>query len=239
MASNDTPDTDGKLIAIGDIHGQSDALRRLLDDLPYRPGRDRLIFLGDYINRGPDTRGVLEVLSALRRDDPGAVFCLGNHEEALLRYAAGGDPEDLRLLRTLGIETTLESYGDLTAASLAGLSFLPEEHREFLLGLESFRRIGPYVFVHAGLPGGLPPEACPPDCLLSVRGAFLTGPVPEGLTVVFGHTTSRTPLVAPGKIGLDTGAAWGGALTALVLPDMVFLHAPGDRFLPATKPVKS
>lgn len=239
MPCQDTKSRDARLIAIGDIHGQSDALRRLLADLPYRPGRDRLIFLGDYINRGPDTRGVLDILSDLARDDPDAVFCLGNHEEVLLRYAAGGDPEDLRLLRTLGIEATLASYGDPPAAALAGLGFLPPRHREFLAGLESYRRIGPYVFVHAGLPGGLPPEDCPPDCLLSVRGAFLTGPVPEGLTVVFGHTTSRTPLVAAGKIGLDTGAAWGGPLTAVVLPDMVWIHAPGERFLPATSAVKS
>jgi serine/threonine protein phosphatase 1 len=169
---------------------------------------------------------VLDILAAIAASDPGAMFCLGNHEEALLRYAEGGDPEDLLLLRTLGIETTLASYGDPPAASLVGLSCLPPAHRDFLPGLTSFRRIGPYVFVHAGLPDGRPPETCPPDCLLSVRGAFLTAPVPEDLTVVFGHTTARSPIVAPGKIGLDTGAAWGGMLTALVLPDMVWHHAP-------------
>lgn len=228
-----------RFIAVGDIHGQSGALRRLLAELPYRKGLDHLVFLGDYINRGPDTRGVLDILSELASTDPGVVFCMGNHEEALLRYAAEGDPEDLRLLRMLGIETTLACYGDPPAASLLGLSFLPEEHRAFLLGLESYRRMDPYVFVHAGLPGGLPPEACPLDCLLSVRGAFLAGPVPEGLTVVFGHTTSRTPLVAPGKLGLDTGAAWGGPLSAVVLPDMLWYHAPGTRFLPTEHFTKS
>jgi serine/threonine protein phosphatase 1 len=224
-----------RLIAVGDIHGQSDALRRLLADLPYRPGRDRLIFLGDYINRGPDTRGVLDILSTIARDDPGAVFCLGNHEEALLRYAEEGDPEDLRLLRQLGIENTLASYGDPPAAALAGLACLPPAHRQFLWELESYRRIDPYVFVHAGLPGGLPPEECLQDGLLSVRRAFLTAPVARGLTVVFGHTTTRTPIVMPGKIGLDTGAAWGGPLTAVSLPEMVWHHAPGQRFLPTAK----
>lgn len=215
---------DAKLIAVGDIHGQADALRRLLDDLPYRPGTDRLIFLGDYINRGPDTRGVLEVLTDIAREDPGAIFCLGNHEETLLRYADGGEPEDLRLLRGLGIETTLACYGDPPAASLLGLSFLPEAHQEFLRSLVPYARIGETLFVHAGLPGGMPPEECPTDCLLSVRGAFLTGPVPHGMTVVFGHTTARTPLFAPGKIGLDTGAAWGRALTACILPDLELRH---------------
>ena len=199
MPAHDALPDAQRLIAIGDIHGQSELLRRLLSDLPYRPGQDRLIFLGDYINRGPDTRGVLEILSELARQDPDAVFCMGNHEEALLRYAAEGDPEDLRLLRRLGIETTLASYGDLPAAALADLAFLPPGHREFLLGLESFKRIGPYVVVHAGLPGGQPPESCPPDCLLSVRGAFLTGPVPRGLTVVFGIPPRARRLSRPAR----------------------------------------
>jgi serine/threonine protein phosphatase 1 len=239
MPLRDAVTQDTRLIAVGDIHGQSGPLRRLLDALPYRPGRDRLIFLGDYINRGPDTRGVLDILSEIAREDPETVFCMGNHEEALLRYADEGDPEDLRLLRSFGVEATLASYGEPSAAALADLAFLPANHREFLLGLESFRRIDSYVFVHAGLPGGRPPEECPPDCLLSVRGSFLTGPVPRGLTVVFGHTTTRTPIVAPGKIGLDTGAAWGGPLSAVVLPEMVWHHTPGERFLPTANLTKA
>jgi len=235
MSRQETIPGDARLIAIGDIHGQSDALQRLLADLPYRPGRDRLVFLGDYINRGPDTRGVLDILCAIARDDPGAVFCLGNHEEALLRYAATGDAGDWRELRRLGIETMLAGYGDPPAAALAGLACLPPAHRNFLLGLESCRRIGPYVFVHAGLPGALSSGDGRQDGRLSVRGAFLTAPVPRELTVVFGHTTTRTPIVAPGMIGLDTGAAWGGPLSAVGLPEMLWIHAPGERFLPTAK----
>ncbi len=226
MASSATlPAPDRRLFAVGDIHGQADALARLFDALPYRPGRDRLIFLGDYINRGPNSRGVLDALAALRQNDPSAVFLMGNHEETLLRYAASGDPQDLQLLRSLGIEATLASYGDPPAAGLRHLACLPPEHREFLANLSLYHRVPPYLFVHAGLPAGTDPETCPPDCLLAARHAFLAEPAPEGTTVVFGHTPARTPLLAPGKIGVDTGAAWGGPLSAVSLPDLTWWHA--------------
>jgi serine/threonine protein phosphatase 1 len=218
-------DSNARIFAVGDIHGQNGKLADLLGFLPFHPGRDRLVFLGDYINRGPDSQGVIRSLIALKERVPDAIFLMGNHEEALLRYARDGDLQGLRLLRSMGVEATLDSYGGVPAARLRHLAFMPAEHRDFLYSLGHFLRLGDYLFVHAGLPPGAAPEDCPPDSLMSCGGLFLREPSPPGTTIVFGHTASLTPLAAPGKIGVDTGAAYGGPLTAVELPSGRLHHA--------------
>ncbi len=220
-----TYDSNARIFAVGDIHGQNRRLADLLGALPFQPGRDRLVFLGDYINRGPDSQAVIDSLIELKTRVPDAVFLMGNHEEVLLRYAVDGDPQGLRLLRSMGVEATLDSYGGAPAARLRNLAFMPPEHRDFLQGLEFYLRLGEYLFVHAGLPPGAAPEDCPPESLMSCGGLFLREPSPPDATIVFGHTASVTPLVAPGKIGVDTGAAYGGPLTAVELPSGRFYHA--------------
>jgi len=212
---------------VGDIHGCHGKLERLLDRLPFLPERDTLVFLGDYIDRGPQTREVIEALIGLKHRWPATVFLLGNHELALLEYARLDDPnlDMLRSLRPLGVEETLASYGHADLGLLKRLAFLPREHREFLEGLQPFHRDGKHLFVHAGVLPGQRPEDTPVEHLVSVRHRFLEHRSAQDDVVVFGHTPFETPFLAPGKIGIDTGAVYGNLLTAVELPGPIFHHA--------------
>lgn len=214
----------GKIFAVGDIHGCRDRLVRLLERLPYDRGRDTLVFLGDYINRGPDSKGVIVTLLGLERQGGHLVFLKGNHEHALLQYALTGNQDYLWLLRSMGVEATLDSYSHAGVHSLSGLDFLPPDHRDFMNRLLPFYRQGRYLFIHAGVIPTEDVESCSLDRLLTVREPFLDSPPIEGTTVVFGHTPFETPFFVPGKIGIDTGAASGNMLTAVMLPDTVFFH---------------
>jgi len=209
--------TTGKLFAVGDIHGCHDKLVRLLDRLPFVPSTDAIVFLGDYLNRGPKSRQVLERLMDVERQCPRAVFLLGNHERALLEYARTGEQVLLQTLRSWGVEATLQSYGQDSPRALRDLSFLPESHVGFLERLRLFHRERGYLFVHAGVMPGQQPESSRPDALLDIRDLFLRQPSGLGEVVVFGHTSFETPLVMPDKIGIDTGAVYGNALTAVEL----------------------
>ena len=210
---------------MGDIHGRLDRLLRLMDRLPFDPEKNRIVFLGDYINRGPDSRGVLDFLIDLEKTCPGAVFLLGNHERVLLEYAQSGDPEQLRLLRVMGVESTLAAYGDYLPHAIRNLAFMPPEHRAFLERLRLYWACGEYLFVHGGLPPGKRPEECSREELTETR-EFLSSPARSGgPVIVFGHTVFETPLLMPGKIGLDTGAGHGSMLTAVELPALRFYHA--------------
>jgi serine/threonine protein phosphatase 1 len=182
------------------------------------------VFLGDYINRGPQSREVLDSLLHLRAECARTVFLLGNHEHALLSYAASGDVGTLHLLRGMGVEATLESYGSAPMRSLLDLSFLPAAHLDFLLSLELSFRARPYLFVHADAEADAG-EARPLVQLLVSRRLATEDPPPGGWVVVFGHTALQTPLVTTNRIGIDTGAVHGNVLTALELPRLRFHHA--------------
>jgi serine/threonine protein phosphatase 1 len=219
-----------KIFAIGDIHGHYRKLSSLIRRLPLDPDRDFLIFLGDYINRQPASREVIEYLLEIGRRVRNAVFLLGNHEYELLEYARTGSLDHLRTLRAAGIEDTLRSYSDSPVSSLADLSFMPAEHILFLKTLRThFRLEGPshppYLFIHAGTIPGEELENCPLDRLLTVRDRFLQYEGPSEVVTVFGHTRFETPFVTADKIGIDTGAAYGNLLTAVELPALRFYHA--------------
>ncbi|MFP5238421.1 MAG: metallophosphoesterase [Acidobacteriota bacterium] len=221
-----TETSGGTIFAVGDIHGRADKLDALLGRLQGLAPEARYVFLGDYIDRGGQTRRVLERLLAFKARRPDTVFLMGNHEAALLRYAASQDPEELRLLRATGFQATLDSYG--AGPGFQGLDFMPESHRDFLLGLERWSRLGGYVFFHAPMPHGTDPGQAGPvelEALLSNRTPDPEGWAASGETLVFGHMPLETPLVAPGLIGLDTGAGSGRVLTALELPELRFHHA--------------
>ena len=214
-----------KIFAVGDIHGCYDRLTTLMKRIGDDPERDLLIFLGDYINRGPRSREVLAYLVELKRNRPNTVFLKGNHEHALLEYVRTGDVELLRLLRMMGIEETLKSYDDSPVKSLSNLSFLPEEHKRFLENLEPWFEADGYLFVHAGVAPGESVELCSIETLVGIRDAFLTCSQTLKSRIVFGHTPFETPLVTPDKIGIDTGAVYGNLLTAVELPRLRFHHA--------------
>lgn len=222
---------DARIFAIGDIHGCQLQLTKLLERIPLDKKRDTLVFLGDYINRGPDSRKVIETLIELREQCANTVFLMGNHEEMLLEYATDGDIDRLRLLHDMGVEATLTSYG-AAMHDLQRLAFLPDSHLDFLKSLRMSWSSGPYLFVHA--------DACPlaagtedsrrvqvrtADQLLASRRLAGDAPTGSEQLVIFGHTAFSTPLVRPDRIGIDTGAVYGNMLTALELPAMHFHHA--------------
>jgi serine/threonine protein phosphatase 1 len=218
------------LYAVGDIHGELEKLDELLELLPLEPG-DRLVFLGDYVDRGPDSCGVVQRLLELAEQWP-STFLLGNHESMFLDFLGWTDEAyfggDAFLLN--GGDRTLASYGYFDRAVPDRESFkLPRDHEDFLLRLRPFHREGDYVFVHAGL--GAPQmrlddvgyalrKTRPEDLLWNRSSCDL--PHRLGVTVVYGHTPAEDFGVRwnlPYSIGIDTGAVYGGPLTAIRLPD--------------------
>ncbi len=201
----DAPDK--RLLAIGDIHGCLDLFDRLLDQVAPGPD-DRLILLGDLIDRGPDSFGVIERVLALRPVLPQLTVLRGNHEQMLLDYLTG---RDTLMFLANGGGATLSSY------RRAGFDTIPDEHRDFFAGLPSLHREDGFIFVHAGLRPGIPVDQQQEDDLLWIRGPFLHSDWDFGATVVFGHTPQAGILRRPGRIGLDTGAVYGGSLSCLDL----------------------
>jgi serine/threonine protein phosphatase 1 len=209
----------GRSFVIGDIHGCRAELEVLLRGLGL-DGSDRLVFLGDYIDRGPDPRGVIDRLLALAEDPSReCVFLRGNHEDMLLAYLGRGGHYG---------EAFLANGGDVTAGSygLEGVvrperlaAAMPETHLRFVESLPLVHAQGQYVMVHAGVRPGRPLEAQTAHDLMWIRDEFIAYPHELGCTVVFGHTPVRSVLRdLPYKIGIDTGCVYGGALTALELP---------------------
>lgn len=214
-----------KIFAIGDIHGCFGKLTSLLEKLPFDREHDLLVFLGDYINRGPKSREVVSLLCNLKRDGVNLVTIMGNHEYLMMEYQKSADPALIPMLRQLQIDLTLKSYGLKDMGKLHHLAGLPEEHKDFFSGLCPYYMTDTHVFVHAGLYPGLPIDQQDFEALYEMRNVFLESEYDFGKVVVFGHTPFTTPLVTKTKIGIDTGAVYGNMLTALELPAMVFHHA--------------
>lgn len=222
---------DGRRIyAVGDIHGRLDLLNRLLatiaDDDRNRDGAEtEIIFLGDLIDRGPESRGVVDRLLALSRSGQRLRFLIGNHEEVLLR-AIGGDARALRFLVRIGGRETLFSYGideeeyrRLDYDELAALvkERVPREHAEFMASFEKWIEIGDYLFVHAGLRPGVALADQSTSDLCWIRDDFLSHRDSFGKMVVHGHSITEEIDERPNRIGIDTGAFASGRLTAIGL----------------------
>ncbi len=214
----------GRIIAVGDIHGCINKLKDLLRRLSIQDA-DTVIFLGDYIGRGPSSKDVISTLVALKERYQRIICLLGNHENLLLEYVRSPDETLIPYLRQQSIETFLGSYGQQDLSHLHELSFMPEEHVEFLKTLKLFHVEQDYIFVHAGIMPGLPLEKHTAMEFCEIRDLFLDSEVETDKTVVFGHTPFELPLVTKDKIGIDTGAVYGNLLTAVVLPEMKFFHA--------------
>jgi serine/threonine protein phosphatase 1 len=203
---------------IGDIHGCVEELDRLLDHLIPAAG-DKLVFLGDYIDRGPSSREVIARLLQLTKQGPQCTFLKGNHEDMFLAFLGlPGHYGDSFLYN--GGDTTLSSYGVERFPGHEVARRLPADHLVFLQGLELRHTLGDFLCVHAGINPGRPLEAQEPEDLLWIRGAFIHNPHPFGVTVVFGHTPCRDVLVdLPYKIGLDTGLVYGNKLSCLEISE--------------------
>lgn len=206
-----------KIFAIGDIHGCFDKLIELMDVIDVDLGKDKLVFLGDYIDRGPDSYNVMEYLIELKTRHRNIVFLKGNHEEMLENYISGTD----RLIYLAnGGHTTLDSYID--AGITPQKNQFPKDHSVFLKSLDLFHETDNYIFVHAGLRDKVAlPDQVPED-LLWIRRRFIKSSYDFGKRVVFGHTPLSEPLVQKNKIGIDTGAVYGNKLTCVELPELNF-----------------
>ncbi len=218
------------LYAIGDIHGELRKLEQLLSRLGLEAG-DRLIFLGDYVDRGPDSAGVVSRLIDLSRHYD-CTFLLGNHESMLLDFLGfrgaayfGGDAFLMN-----GGDRTLASYGYFSRPDPKPQSFaLPPAHERFYRNLAAYHVEGGYLFVHAGLSEKVLQSGDLGFALRRSRFEDLlwnrsTAELPHnlGVTIIYGHTPARDLSVRwnePFAIGIDTGAVYGGPLTALRLPD--------------------
>jgi len=209
----------GNLYAIGDIHGCFDKLKALLAKIDADPERDELVFLGDYIDRGPSSYEVVDHLIQLQKRMPAIVFLKGNHEEMFTQYLSG---MDRHLFVMNGGQATLESYMKNKVHSDGNL--IPTPHLHFFSSLRLYYQTPDFIFVHAGLRDGVPLELQRSEDLLWIRDAFISSRHDFGKRVIFGHTPFNNPLVEPNKIGVDTGAVYGNRLTCVKLPEAVFFH---------------
>ena len=205
-----------RCFVVGDIHGCYLKLKKLLARLDWTPGGDDLlIFLGDYIDRGPQSYEVVDTLADLADRAPNVVTLMGNHEDVFLRFISGaisispGDCDN-------GLSATVRNY------TQPGRELTPE-HLRFLNGLLPYFETEGHIFVHAGLRPGRPPYSQSLHDLLWIRDEFLHSNYDFGRLVVFGHTPFKQPFQAPGRLGLDTGAVFGGPLTCVVLPELRFI----------------
>jgi serine/threonine protein phosphatase 1 len=214
-----------RVYAIGDVHGCADRLEvmhaLIRDDLVNRPVADAtVVHLGDYVDRGENSAGVLTRLAQgwWPEPQPRVVNLTGNHEAMLLAALDESNPESVLHWLSNGGADTLGSWG-LSPRSRPPewRRHIPAEQLAFLRGLAVFHRQGGYVFVHAGLRPGVPMALQTHDDMLWIREPFLSfkGELPG--VVVHGHTPERAPVVRSNRIGVDTGAVMGGVLTCAVL----------------------
>jgi serine/threonine protein phosphatase 1 len=212
-----------RIYAIGDIHGCARQLAnlhvRVADDLARRPiGSALLLHIGDYVDRGADTAGVIAAL-ADGCPIPGMAMInlLGNHESTMLDALSGERAAATDWLFAGG-RAALESYGiDPDGPRDTWTSRIPRSHQDFLRGLTLMHREGGYAFVHAGVRPGIPLEKQARDDLLRSRQPFLYSEADFGAVIVHGHTPVRAPVVKHNRIAIDTGAVFGGKLTCAVL----------------------
>ena len=218
-----------RLYAIGDIHGRADLLIEMHSmiraDAKDFDGRKQVIYLGDYIDRGLQSKQVVEMLIEPQLSGFDTVFLKGNHEQAMLDFLEY--PEATAGWLSFGGRETLLSYGinvtfmplmkDMQNLAAELGEVLPDSHREFLEdGLLSFRS-GDYYFVHAGIRPGIPLEDQHFEDQLWIRDEFIDSDADHGAVIVHGHTITPEPELTANRIGLDTGAFHSGVLTCLVI----------------------
>ncbi len=237
---------DRRVYAIGDVHGRVDLLMELLDRIGgddwRRKQRDdtTLVLLGDYIDRGPNSREVIDFIIKLREQWPSVTCLMGNHEQ-VFQMAIQGDEQAVRFFTRQGVggRETLMSYGaradELDRMSATELwewidQAVPQAHKDFLASLNSMAIIGDYAFVHAGIQPGVPMEEQEETDLYWIRDTFLEDEAPHPYMIVHGHSIRESVERRSNRIGIDTGAYATGRLTAIGLEgtDCWFLSTGED-----------
>ncbi len=220
-----------RIYAIGDVHGRADLLQRMhrliLRDAASHAGPHRVqtVYLGDYIDRGLDSKAVIDLLLN-PLDGFDCVHLKGNHEDALLLYL--DDYKKGMRWFSIGGDATIMSYGVRVPGGMSPSDReahmwsefrdrLPPEHLEFLSGLKVIHRVGDYTFVHAGVRPGTPIDEQDPHDLFWIRKPFLDCKDDFGTIVVHGHSTAHEPEIRNNRIGIDTAAYATNVLTCLVL----------------------
>jgi serine/threonine protein phosphatase 1 len=217
-----------RIYAVGDIHGRCDLLDRLIDlidqdDKARGAAQTQIIFLGDLVDRGPDSRGVVERLIELGTDKKGVRFLSGNHEEILVR-AWGGDKRATGLFNRVGGRETMLSYGmtedEYDGLDLAGLAagiaeYVPRKHIDFLDVFDDYVEAGDYLFVHAGVRPGLSIKEQETSDLRWIRKEFTEYEGIHSHMIIHGHSITEEVDMRNNRIGIDTGAFASGKLTAI------------------------
>ncbi|CUJ94021.1 putative protein phosphatase [Ruegeria denitrificans] len=219
------------IYAIGDIHGQLGMLEDALDRIERDGGPDaKIVFLGDYTDRGAQSCGVLDLLVRGNADGKNWVFLRGNHDQMCAMFLEDYPRNDARLLvgyhwlhPRIGGTETLQSYGvkatnvdRIYQVHAEAKEAVPQAHIDFLNGLNPFHQDGALLFVHAGIRPGLKLAQQDHDDLIWIREEFLNHKDPHPWLVVHGHSHVAAPEHHGNRINLDTGAGYGHALTTAV-----------------------
>jgi serine/threonine protein phosphatase 1 len=218
-----------RLYAIGDVHGRLDLLKAMHSRIRAELMRDhpqdwRIIHVGDYVDRGPDSKGVLDFLIERIAEDPRVIALRGNHDEGFEHFLTGRPRA--RTFTHNGGDATCQSYGvtaDFSSTSaiegtrIAMESAVPAAHLGFLEGLKACAEFGDLFFCHAGIRPGVPLDRQDPQDLIWIRNAFLDHPEPHPKVIVHGHTPQNEAEVLANRVNIDTLAYASGRLTALVV----------------------
>ena len=213
----------GRIFAIGDIHGCISKLENIIDRIDLDAQNDTLVFIGDYIDRGPDSKGVVDFVLELRKSINQVICLLGNHEQMFLDYLHDKN-FNKEIFLVNGGGNTISSYGVIETSEGIKVD-VPESHMQFFTSLLPYYETDDYIFVHAGLRPNIPLEKQSIEDLIWIRHEFINSSYDFGKIVIFGHTLFSQPLIEPNKIGIDTGAVYGGKLTCIQLPEVKIYQA--------------
>lgn len=207
----------GETFVVGDVHGCLEMLKRLIDKIEWNSSNDRLIFIGDYIDRGEDARGVVDFILRLREDSHLVECLIGNHEQMFLDYLSGVNSHSFILN---GGISTLRSYEGVRRGKDDPL--IPSSHLDFFSSLLPMIELEQYYIVHAGFRPNIRIEDQDLIDMIWIRDEFIYSDYDFSKVVIFGHTPLNSPMIMKNKIGIDTGAVYGNCLTCLQLPEKRF-----------------
>ncbi len=206
-----------KIFIVGDIHGCLEMLKKLIDKIRWDPSDDRLIFIGDYIDRGEKAKNVVDFILELKNGSSQVDCLLGNHEKMFLDYLSGDDLESSILN---GGISTIRSYNKFGQNENDLL--VPQSHIHFFYSLLPMIELEEYYIVHAGFRPYIKIEDQKLNDMIWIRDEFIHSVYDFSKVVIFGHTPFNAPLIMSNKIGIDTGAVFGNRLTCLELPKKKF-----------------